>query len=358
MAPSAGARRQRRIIAYERSHLEIVFIEGVGILGIIVGIAFLAVTYDAIANRRTLFSEPVTAQKRQSLLRLAVFGLLPLSILLHELGHAIAIWSIGREVLDFGFAFIYGFVSYNSFGVSPLQEAWIAVAGTLMNVLLGIVCLGIFWFRPQRPAVNYLLFIFTVIQGANALIFYPILDFAGGIVGDWSTIYSTETPLFSALIGVLHVGILGGAALTWKSPRFQRLYAERTGRVRVHRDVPARRSELAVIMARAASDAVESWKHPVELVTDAQAGGLQVILRWVSEGYFRRVLVHATPLDGPDPHVEFHAAIRAEEPGLPPYERPVMRINGRPNSTDLALHIRMALDLVESWDATNVTSYN
>lgn len=358
MAPTEGVRRQRRIIAYERSHPEIVFIEGVGILGIIVGLAFLAVTYDAIANRRTLFSEPVTAPKRQRLLRLAVFGLLPVSIVLHELGHAIAIWSVGREVVDFGFAFIYGFVSYNAFGLSALQQAWIAVAGTMMNVLLGIICLGIFWFRPQRPAVNYLLFIFTVIQGANALIFYPILDFAGGIVGDWSTIYSTETPIFSAFTGVLHVGILGGAALTWKSPRFQRLYAERTGQMRVHRDPPARRSELAVTLARAASDAIDNWRHRVELVTDAQAGGLQLILRWESRGYFRRLLVHATPLDGPDPHVELHAAIRAMDPGLPPYERPIMRINGRPNAPDLALRIRTALDLVESWDATNVTSYN
>ena len=46
--------------------------------------------------------------------------------------------------------------------------------------------------------------------------------------------------------------------------------------------------------------------------------------------------------DGHDPHIEIHAAIRAVDPGLPPYERPLNRVDGEPTVDDLARYIRRA----------------
>ncbi len=103
-------------------------------------------------------------------------------------------------------------------------------------------------------------------------------------------------------------------------------------------------------MASAAGMATDRWTHPVELVADAQRGGIQMVLRWQSRGFNRALLVHAPPLDGPDPHIEIHAAIRALDPGLPPYERPLNRVDGEPNVDELAAYIRRALDTVDSWD--------
>lgn len=321
------------------------------------GIAFVAAVYDAIRHHDTLFAEPMTADSRGRLLRLTVFALLPLSIIFHEAGHAVAVKIFGGEIVDFGFYFIYGFVSHRGF-YSALDLGWIALAGTIVNVILGIIAIAIFWFWPRRAPVNYLLITFAALQGANALIFYPVLDLMGGIVGDWSTIYSSDTPVFSTVVGVIHAGILIGSVVIWKSEWFQRGYSERLGQPYRTPEQAARRSELARIIARAASEAAGDWRHPVELVADAQAGGIQMVMRWNSDNFNRALLVHASPMDGADPHVEIHAAVRPEDPGIPPHQRAIERIDGEPNVDELAQHITRALDLVDRWDGATITSAN
>lgn len=330
--------------------------DGINILALVIAIAFIAVVWDAIAHREELFAEPLTAARRSRLLRLVIFGLLPLSIILHEAGHAIVVLAIGHEILDIGFYFIYGYVEWNAFGASALDIAWVSLAGTIVNVVIGAVCLAIFWYWPQRPAVNYLLALFAVIQGANALVFYPALDFLGGMVGDWSNIYSSATPVFSTVVGVLHVGILAGGVILWTNDDIRRGYHERTGQVHRTPADRAQRSELAMTIGRAAAQAIEDWRHPVQLVADGQAGGIQAILRWQSNAFERAVVVHAS--GGRESHIEIHAAIQAKDPGLPPYQRPVKRVNGQPNIPELAGYIRSALDLVDSWDGRSGPSLN
>lgn len=323
-----------------------------GFLTILMGVAFVAVSYDAIRHAERIFAEPATSDSRSRILRLVLFGLLPLSIIFHELGHAVAVWSFGGEVLDFGFYFYYGYVSFNAFGLSDLDLGLIAFAGPLVSVVIGLIALAVAWFWPRRTPVNYLLFLLGGLELANALVFYPVIDAVGGVGdgGDWSQIYSSSTPIFSGAVGVVHAAILIGAVVAWKSESFQRGYHQRTGQVYRTREETARRSDLAQIMARAATRAIDGWRHHVQLVADGQAGGIQAVLRWQSDGFHRSVVVHATPLDGSDPHVEIHAAIRAEDPGMPPYQRALTRINGQPNIEQLADHIRTALDTVDAWD--------
>ena len=175
----------------------------------------------------------MTADSRGRVLRLVVFGLLPLSIIFHELGHAIAVWSVGREVLDFGFFFVYGFVSYNGFGLSPYEQGMIALAGPLVSVVMGVAALAAGWFRPTRTPINFLLLVFGALELANVLIFYPVIDAFGGVgdAGDWRQIYSTDTPLIGIPVAIFHIAVLGGAVLAWRSERIRRGYAERTGQV-------------------------------------------------------------------------------------------------------------------------------
>jgi hypothetical protein len=326
--------------------------EEVGALGFIMGLAFVAAAADAVRHRETLFAEPMTSEGRGRILRLVIFALLPLSIIFHELGHAVAVWATGREVLDFGFFFIYGFVSYNGAGLSPLQQGMIALAGPLVSIVLGLAAVGVGWFKPTRTSINYMLLVFGALELANILVFYPVVDALGGAGdgGDWRQIYATDTPALSIAVAVLHVAILGGALVAWRSDNVRRVYAERTGQRYRTPDQIGRRSELARTMASAAGEATDHWTHPVEMVADAQAGGIQMVLRWQSGGFRRALLVHAPPLDGADPHVELHAAIRALDPGLPPYERPLNRIDGQPNVTELAVYIRRALETVDAWD--------
>jgi Peptidase M50B-like len=315
-------------------------------------LAFFATVWDAARNHATLFAEPITSDARSRILRLVIFALLPLSIIFHELGHAVAVWAVGREVLDFGFYFVYGFVSYDGFGLSPAQQGMIALAGPLVSVVMGLVALAIAWFKPMRSSINLMLFIFGALELANVLIFYPVLDAIGSVGdgGDWHQIYSTDTPQIGIPVAIFHAAVLIGAVIAWKSESIRAGYAKRTGQVVRTPAQIGKRSELARIMSSAAGVASDRWKHPIELVADAQAGGIQMILRWQSSGFNRALLVHSSPLDGPDPHIELHAAIRALDPGLPPYERPLNRVDGQPNVDELAAYIRRALDTVDSWD--------
>src|SRR3954452_7344892 len=122
-----------------------------GILGIFLGIAFVATLADLFRGREELFDTRVPANDRQRLLRLAMFVLLPLSVLAHEGGHAILVKVFDGQITDFGFYFFYGFVAHQGF-YSPLQLALIAFAGPAVNIVLGLAAAALAWYGPRRPA--------------------------------------------------------------------------------------------------------------------------------------------------------------------------------------------------------------
>jgi hypothetical protein len=335
-------------------------IDSPGILGFFLAIGFVVVVVDIARGRRELFDERVTAQDRQRLMRLAMFVLLPLSVLAHEGGHALAVKAYGGEILDFGFYFFYGYVSHRGF-YTPLELAFIAFAGPFVNIILGLGAIALAWFWPRRPAVNYLLFVFGALELLNAVVFYPLLDAMGGVAGDWETIYSRDTPVFSTIVGVCHIALLVGAAYLWRSPRFQEGYAQRTGARLPSSRQPLNddeRREIASVLSDAASTASTGWKHDVSLVADAQAGGTQIVLRWESGGFRRALLLHASLDDARAQRVELHAAIQPLETGAPPLQRPLARIDGQPTTEELTPYVRRFLDFIDDWNGSSLISPN
>jgi hypothetical protein len=338
--------------------------------GLLAVLATVAVV-DTVRERAVLFDERLTANDRQKLVRLALFVLVPLSVLAHEAGHAVAVRAFGGRIVDFGFYLFYGFVAHEGL-YSALELAWIAVAGTLVNVVVGLTALALAWFRPRRAALNYLLFVFGALELGNALIFYPVLDALGGVAGDWETIYSRDTPVFSVVVGLVHVALLAAGVVVWRNPGFQRGYLQRTGRSMAAADRTSgpdagdgagahpEQQELSGILAVAAAVASNDWRHPVHLMTDAQAGGSQVVLRWESGGFQRALLVHATYSDDPEQHVELHAAVQSDVDGVraPAYQRALARIDGRPTAQELVPYVRRFLDFVDTWDGSTVVSPN
>ena len=329
--------------------------DSTGIISIFLLIAAVATVWDVVRGRAEIFDERLTADDRNRIVRLVIFVLLPLSIVLHELGHAIAVWSFGGEVLDFGFYLYYGYVSHQGF-YTDLDLAIISFAGPIVNVVLGLGAFAIAWFWPRRPAWNYLLFVFCAFELFNALVFYPLFDFGGGIAGDFSSMYSSATPVFSLAVGFFHVLILVGAVVFWRTPRYRNGYEERVGRRRTRRVSGTERWTMAETLAPSASDASSGWKHEVDLSGDAQAGGTQMVLRWESRGFSRALLVHSTHSDDPTQHVELHAAIKPLEDGPPTYQRPIMRVDGQPKLDELTVFIRRSLDCVDTWDGATVIS--
>ena len=332
------------------------------ILGLIVAVAAVATLVDTWRDRAALFDARFTADERQRVLRLAMFVLLPLSVLAHEGAHALFVMLFGGEIVDFGFYMIYGFVAHVG-RYTALELGLIAFSGSAINIVLGVGAFLLAWLRPvrERPAINYLLFVFAALELFNALVFYPVFDALGGVAGDWSTIYSRDTPVFSILIGLLHAALLGAAALIWRSPRFQAGYTERTGlrQVRQSSDGDAsEQQEMTGILTVAAALATDGWRNQVQLMSDAQAGGAQVIIRWQSGGFQRALLVHATLSDDPDQHVELHAAIEPDTQEMPPYERTLARIDGQPTAQELVPYIRRFLDFIDSWNGATITTPN
>jgi hypothetical protein len=330
-----------------------------GILGIMLACVALAALYNVVREWRTIFDDHFTARDRMRITPFVLFILLPLSVLLHEGGHAVMVKAFGGHIVGFGFYLFYGYVDHVG-NYTYLQLAVIAVAGTVVNVILGLGAAALAWYRPRRAAINYMLFVFAGIELANALIFYPLLDAFGGVAGDWEIIYSRHTPLFSALIGINHAAILLCWLIIWRNPRFQRGYAERTGLI-APSSGPARAREqqrLADLLADAATSASADWKHPVAVAPDAQAGGAQVVLRWESGGFQRALLVHANLDANPAHRIELHAAIQPHMTGAPPIQRPLARINGDPTAEQMAPHLRHFLDLVDSWNGTSLISPN
>jgi hypothetical protein len=190
----------------------------------------LRVARDTWSQRATIFDRTFTPHDRFMVSQAAFFLLVPVSVALHEFGHAIAIWSFGGHVVDFGFYFFAGYVSYDDF-FTPVQHLVVAAAGAIVNVLIAVVVLGFVFFKPKpmRPAVNDLLITFAVLQAVNALIFYPLLDFATDMDGDWRQMYSNDAGNWRWGVLAIHLSLLGGSFLLSRTAWFNRRLNTLTG---------------------------------------------------------------------------------------------------------------------------------
>ena len=140
------------------------------------------------------FWDDVVTKKDQLLAqRLAIFALLPLGVLLHEIGHAIATWQSGGTVAAFQWRFMWGYIIPKG-NFSPFQDWWIALSGNLISALLVAVSILLIP-RVRKRIVAEILFFFACAQAISIMILYPLLSITRGF-GDWPTIYKT---FFSAL---------------------------------------------------------------------------------------------------------------------------------------------------------------
>src|SRR5688572_21338060 len=157
------------------------------LLSLFYAVIGVRVVIQVVQRRRELFDRRFTQADRSLVDQAAFFILVPIAVALHELGHAVAIWLFGSEVVDFGYYVFAGFVSYPG-GLDEWQEILIALAGTFVNVVLSAIAIGIVFLKkpPLRAAYNELLLQFALLSGFNALIFYPLIDVIGGMNGDWS----------------------------------------------------------------------------------------------------------------------------------------------------------------------------
>lgn len=329
--------------------------------------------------RKDVFDANLTERERSQIAQVAFFVLLPISVALHELGHAIAIWLMGGEVLGFGYYFFAGYVEYDPSSFTDAQMVIIAFAGTFVNLLLIAIALLVV-FRKSPPllaAWNELLLEFVFISGINALVFYPLLDLATGMGGDWSQMYRGGVPVLTGIIIAIQAGCLALAYWASKSHAVSTKLADLTGYppgverplvgkprvtgtpvpaaaignlpssapagMNARTTMPATPDEAAV---QAAMERVASgWPVPVRGQVTPGPNGQVTSLAWVAGGLHRAVGVNpnpdgswslvgvARPASGPD-----GGRTEALQTWLP-----------LPGENELTFAIRLGMEQVDRW---------
>lgn len=329
------------------------------LLSLLYAVVGVRVVYRLVTRWRATFDRAFTSADRALVDEAAFYVLVPISVALHELGHAVAIWAFGGRVEGWGYFVFAGYVRYNPTGFSATERVIVSGAGTLVNLLLVGLAIAIVvgWRPPLRAAINELLLQFSVISLINALIFYPLLDLASGFNGDWTQIYRSGTPILSAAILLVHVALLGGGYWAFRDDRIAAQLAKLTGAppgmrrrplggLQPQQVEPANDDEQALWSA---VDRVKSgWSSPVDSLFQRRPGGVLAALAWQTGGSTRSLVIWS-PERGP---TELNGVLADDE--QPPVRRSLGTVNRqfdsrRPSDDQLTLALRLAMEEIDTW---------
>jgi len=167
-------------------------------------------------ERAMLFDAWVSPHDAMVLDRAAVFLFVPIGVLLHEIGHALATWQVGGEVLELRWYLFYGHVvPWGHF--TALEGWWISLSGNVVSAALGLAALALLRL-PMSPPWFYLTLTFGRVQTVYALVVYPLIGL-GGRWGDFVTIYSAQGGIWAYVTALVHVALLAGLWLAGRSRR-------------------------------------------------------------------------------------------------------------------------------------------
>jgi len=351
------------------------------IISLIYCVIGVRVLYQVVKAWPSLWDRTFTANDRLLIGQASFFLLVPISVALHELGHAVSVWSFGGTVTGFGFYVFAGYVSYNA-AFDASQQIVVAAAGTAVNIVLcgAAVAAALLRRPPFRAPINELLIQFALISGVNALIVYPLLDFSSGLNGDFRQMYSFDDPVASTVVLIVQVAAIAFGIWAFRSTAFRGRVDRATGRppragggnrATVQRrpvdlqfaQPPSPFPEQSLLGRTAArfKDAGDrltaGWPVPLQtgvipLTTRAGAppAGVALLLRWQSPNDQVRRQLMVQSLDGTGLRVIGQAGEQApgassartsyliDQPALDPDD-------------DLVMKLRLAMEEVESWRA-------
>lgn len=318
----------------------------------------IRIVVQVVQRRREIFDTTFTPFDRSMVDQAAFFILVPVSVALHELGHAVTVWALGGQVVDFGFYGFAGYVSFYPSEFTPAQRILIAAAGSIVNLILILIALAVVFFRkpPMRAAYNELLLQFAFISGINAFIFYPILDVVADFNGDWRQMYDGGVPALSIAIGVVHLAILAGGYWLYRSPRMKARMATLTdvppgyergmlGGVQPSKLDLSTLSPAERTLREAAERVAGGWDTRVETGVQRFNGGSAVTLAW-RRGRLQHVVAARTFPNGSTDLI----AIPNTPPGpanVAPAPRQLHRWPSVPSTDDLTMGLRMAMESVD-----------
>ncbi len=292
---------------------------------------------------------------RQLVDEAAFFVLVPVSVALHELGHAVAIWSYGGEVVDFGYYGFAGYVAFIPIGFTEIQLTLISAAGSIVNLVLCLLTLGLVFLKgnPFRAAINELLIQFAIVSGANAFILYPLLDLASNMNGDWRQMYTSDVPWLTGIIVAVQVGVIAFGYWFFSSPALKGRTAQLTdvpagmergllGGVRPGTiDVQTLSAEERVL--RDATERVQSgWSSKVETGLQRFDGGTAMTLAWQRNAETYAVAVRTFANDRTDV-----VALNTNPDVSNAHPRLVHSWPALPSPDELTMVLRLAMESLE-----------
>jgi tetratricopeptide (TPR) repeat protein len=158
-------------------------------------------------NWSEFWDSKVTYLDREIAQKVVVFVLIPIGVLLHEIGHSLAIWQVGGTVLSFQWHFYWGYI-IPSGNFSTLEDWWISLSGNLVSIISGLLPIP-FIIRARQRIIGELLYFFACLELLNSLLIYPLISL-GSMKGDWSRIYNFSIQPHAGLTLIIHVILIWG----------------------------------------------------------------------------------------------------------------------------------------------------
>lgn len=329
---------------------------GFPILSLLYIVLGARIIWQIIQNWPSVWDKRFTMQDRMLVNQASFFLLIPISVALHELGHAIAIWAYGRDVLDFGFYGFAGWVAYNPTGMSDFQTTIVSAAGTVVNLILCLIALALVFLKkpPLRAAFNELLLQFAILSGANAFIFYPVLDLLSRLNGDWRQMYDSGVPWLTAIIVLVQLGAIYGGWWIVTNPAMKRRIARLVSMPPGYErgplggvnpaDVPAMEIQTPDLAVRDAVNRVrQGWSTHIDMQAQSHDTGTAHVLMWNRDGQPHVVGVRRQSTGGTD-------IVRIDMgPGGQPVGSPIVmqRWQATPSADELTLALRVAMEQAE-----------
>ena len=179
-----------------------------GVVDAVMGLAALATLIALVRSRRTFLAPDLATEGKRLATQAAVFLVPPIVVLIHELGHVVAVLAVGARVTSFHYGIFEGAVGFVG-DITPGQDWFIALAGNLFGAATGLALAGVGLKGSRlRPGLRYTLILGGSLQVGYALVGYPLLSLSSNW-GDWVVIYDfSATPVLSWATAVGHVGAL------------------------------------------------------------------------------------------------------------------------------------------------------
>jgi hypothetical protein len=177
------------------------------LISFIAGLICIQTLWQLFQEWPNFWDTQVTFKDQELAQRLATFVLIPIGVLLHEIGHSLATWQVGGTVSTFQWRFYWGYI-VPSGNFTPVDYWWIAFSGNLVSILLGLLPIPFIPYIRKR-IVGELLYSYVCIQSIYSLVAYPVMSF-GLRGGDWVNIYDFTVQPYASLTAIVHVGLLCG----------------------------------------------------------------------------------------------------------------------------------------------------